>query len=259
MRAVARAAPLFCAPAGADGYTGAFAGTDLEPAVPEILFDLAAEYDEMIGRGLRLSGEDRHFFIAGRLAELKRSLGSSFRPRRILDFGCGIGDTARALLGVFPEAEVLGVDTAEGALRHAAGTHRDPRLRFRPLAGLSDEGVFDLCYVNGVFHHIRPEARGGAVRSIRAALSPAGILALFENNPWNLGTRLVMSRVPFDSDAILLSVAEGRRMLEAEGFRCEGSRSLFYFPRALAPLRFLEPALARLPLGAQYLVLGRRP
>jgi SAM-dependent methyltransferase len=212
----------------------------------------------MIGRGLRLSGEDRHFFIAGRLAELRRRLGDAFRPRRLLDFGCGIGDTSRALLAAFPDAEVLGVDTAEGALRHAADTHRDARLRFQPLATLSGEGGFDLCYVNGVFHHIVPEERAGAVRLIRDALAPAGRLALFENNPWNPGTRLVMSRVPFDDDAIMLSPPETRRMLEAEGFRCEGSRSLFYFPRPLAFLRFLEPALSKLPLGAQYLVLGRR-
>ena len=34
---------------------------------------------------------------------------------------------------------------------------------------------------------------------------------------------------------------------------------LFVFPRVLGWLRGVEPRLARWPLGAQYLVLGRRP
>jgi SAM-dependent methyltransferase len=230
----------------------------MESALPEILFDLAAEYDEMLGRGIRLSGEDRHFFVAGRLAELKRRLDRAAAPRRILDFGCGIGDTSRALLQLFGEVEVVGVDTAERALAHAVATHRDPRLRFEALDAFSARGEFDLCYVNGVFHHIRPAERPGAIQRIRDALTPGGHLALFENNPWNPGARMVMRRIPFDRDAQMLSIPESRSLLEAAGFQRLQTRTLFYFPRALAFLRRLEPVLAALPLGAQYLVLGQR-
>ena len=34
---------------------------------------------------------------------------------------------------------------------------------------------------------------------------------------------------------------------------------LFVFPAPLKPLRVTEPLLERLPLGGQYLVLGKRP
>jgi hypothetical protein len=44
-------------------------------------------------------------------------------------------------------------------------------------------------------------------------VAAAGMLALFENNPWNPGARMVMARIPFDRDAVTLSPIEARRML----------------------------------------------
>ena len=70
---------------------------------------------------------------------------------------------------------------------------------------------------------------------------------------------MVMSRIPFDRDAIPLSLPVAKRLLRAAGFTkpAEGW-SLFYFPRALGFLRFTESALAGLPLGAQYCVLATK-
>ena len=50
-----------------------------------------------------------------------------------------------------------------------------------------------------------------------------------------------------------------RALLQGAGFaRCEPARFLFFFPRPLAWLRFSEPWLAGVPLGAQYCVLASR-
>jgi hypothetical protein len=70
---------------------------------------------------------------------------------------------------------------------------------------------------------------------------------------------MVMSRIPFDRDAIPLSFLETRRRIKAAGFHVVGSRFLFYMPNALAPLRFIEPLFLKVPLGAQYYVLARVP
>lgn len=226
-------------------------------AEPEDLFDKSAEYAEMLERGLRLSGEDRHYFADGRVRALAARLDAE--PRAILDFGCGIGETALRLARTFPRAHVLGVDTSANAIEHARREHAGERVRFAPLEALSDHGGFDLCYTNGVFHHIAPSQRPGALEAIHRALRPGGHFALFENNPWNPGTRVVMRRVPFDRDAVTLSPPEAGRLLRAAGFQCGPPRSLFWFPRPLAWLRPLEPGLVRVPLGAQYWVLARRP
>jgi hypothetical protein len=56
-----------------------------------------------------------------------------------------------------------------------------------------------------------------------------------------------------------ISSAEARKSLSESGFRVLDASSHFYFPRWLKWLRGLEPALARLPLGAQYMLLARKP
>jgi SAM-dependent methyltransferase len=227
--------------------------------VEEVLFDLSDEYRHMLNQGLRLSGESQEFFIRGRIESLESRLPADFAVRRILDFGCGIGTATAHLAERFPDAEIVGVDTSENALDYAREHCGSDRVRFKSLGQLPREGDFDLCYVNGVFHHIDPESRTGAVQNIHRALRSGGRLALFENNPWNPGTRMVMSRIPFDRDAITLSPPEAKHLVRAGGFTLPAvSWSLFYFPRPLAFLRFTESALSRLPLGAQYCVLAAK-
>src|SRR5207248_830247 len=93
---------------------------------------------------------------------------------------------------------------------------------------------------------------------VHRALRPGGLFALWENNPWNPGTRYVMRRIPFDRDAIVLSAREVRHLVEQSGFEVLRTDFLFIFPRALRWFRFLERPLSAWPLGAQYQVLCRR-
>ena len=224
------------------------------------LFDLSEEYEAMLRKGVDLSGEAPEYFLRGRVADLRRALRKDWAPKRILDFGCGTGESSAHLAEQFPVARVVGVDTSDNAIERARRKHGCCRVQFGPISALAGEAPFDLCYVNGVFHHIEPERRLEAVRAIYAALAPGGYFALFENNPWNPGTRMVMSRIPFDRDAKTLSFGETQELVRAGGFRiAQPARFLFYFPRPLAFLRAMEPAFLRLPLGAQYCVLGNKP
>src|SRR5262245_44355393 len=76
----------------------------------------------------------------------------------------------------------------------------------------------DLVYCNGVFHHIPVGRRAAVIDYIYRSLRPGGLFSLWENNPWNPGTRYVMSRIPFDRDAIMLTAPETRRLLVAGRF-----------------------------------------
>jgi SAM-dependent methyltransferase len=223
------------------------------------LFDLSDEYEAMLRKGIDLSGEEPGYFMRGRVADLQRALPTGWAPARILDFGCGTGGSSAHLGERYARATVVGVDTSESAVDLARRRHGSERVQFGAIEALAGQAPFDLCYVNGVFHHIEPGRRLEAVRAIHAALAPGGYFALFENNPWNPGTRLIMSRIPFDRDAQTLSFGETRKLVEAGGFRvAQPVRFLFYFPRALAFLRVLESAFIRVPLGAQYCVVGTR-
>jgi len=225
----------------------------------EKLFDRAEEYDDMLNQGLKLSGESKEFFLEGRLELMKKHLPDNFSPKRILDFGCGIGDTTEVLAKVFSNAEIVGIDTAEDALAFATKNRSSDRLNYLSVDAFKEEDSFDLAYVNGVFHHIPIHLRETSAKTVCSALKKGGYFAYFENNPWNPGTRMVMNRIPFDRDAITLSYLESKRLLKNAGFAdVNTARFAFYFPNALGFLRFLEPALETLPLGAQYLILAKK-
>ncbi len=116
----------------------------------------------------------------------------------------------------------------------------------------------DLAFCNGVFHHVDPAMRPSAAKYVSDCLRPGGIFALWENNPWNPGTRYVMSRIPFDKDAITLTASQGRRLLEEAGFRVLSIEYSFIFPHALRWLRSLEAPLSKLPIGGQYQLLAMK-
>jgi SAM-dependent methyltransferase len=150
------------------------------------------------------------------------------------------------------------VDSSSESIAEANQNHSSESIRFLSLRNFHSRDEFDCVYCNGVFHHVPVPERLGAVNLIQSALRPGGVFAFWENNPWNPGTRYVMSRCAFDEDAINLSPGEARRMLRRAGFEILRTDYLFYFPNSLAALRPLEPMLRRVPLGGQYQVLCRR-
>jgi SAM-dependent methyltransferase len=220
----------------------------------------ASEYDSALAEGLSVSGETKDYFAQGRIDHLTGRLRElQFRPNSILDFGCGTATNTPFLLALDGVTSVLGVDVSESSLDVAKRTITDRRAEFSVLDRYSPDGRHDLVFTNGVFHHIPPQERAGAIDYIYRALRPGGLLAFCENNPWNPGTRYVMSRIPFDRDAITLSAPEAQGLIRTGGLEVLRTDFLFIFPRALGFLRKLEPRLASLPLGAQYQVLCRKP
>jgi trans-aconitate methyltransferase len=224
----------------------------------------AADYDAVVNSALRMSGETREYFTAGRVEFLLRwlrSRGLGERVQRIADLGCGDGGGTRALARRLPAAEVVGLDASETMLREARRRGCPPGVRFASLEidAAWPASEFDLVHAANVLHHVDPSERPNLLGRVSAALRPGGILAVFENNPWNPGTRAVMARVPFDDGAWPLSILRAAALARSAGLSPISQRSLFYFPRCLAWLRPLEDFLSRLPLGAQYVLLAERP
>jgi SAM-dependent methyltransferase len=219
----------------------------------------AAEYDAALARGLSVSGEDKEHFARGRVDWLAGCLARlNVKPKTVLDFGCGTGSATPFLLGMPGMTSLVGVDVSARSLEHARQEHGGAAARFHLFSDYQPDGSIDLAFCNGVFHHVPLGERAAAVQYIARALRPGGVFAMWENNPWNPGTRYVMSRIPFDRDAVTLTPPEGRALVRANGFDIVDTTFLFIFPRALRWLRGLEPPLARLPFGAQYQVLCRK-
>lgn len=235
----------------------------MAPPTPqnEAEFDkFAVDYDAELNKGLSLTGESKEYFAEGRMHWLRRKFQRlEFAPETALDFGCGTGSSTPYFFDVLGAKALTGVDPSEESLEVARAGHARHPVRFVQAIDFQETGAVDLAFCNGVFHHIPVAERSEAVRFVFEALRPGGLFAFWENNAWNPATRYVMSRVPFDRDAILLFPHGARRLLREAGFQIVATDYLFVFPSSLAFLRPLERRICKLPLGGQYLVLARKP
>jgi SAM-dependent methyltransferase len=226
----------------------------------EPVFDEYAEnYDDVLNAAISASGETKEFFARGRMLwlaqRLKRHVG---RIESVLDYGCGIGTATPLFFEVLGATSVVGIDVSPASIAVAAREHGSPNVTFSLVESHVPDGDIDLAFTNGVFHHISPADRPAAIQHICESLRPGGLLAFWENNAWNPGTRYCMWVNPFDRDAVPLSPPEGVSLLRRAGLEILETTFAFVVPRALKPLRRLEPHLCRLPLGAQFLVLARK-
>lgn len=228
--------------------------------MPQPEFDrFARTYEQDLAKSLAATGENREFYAQKRLdwtAECLARVGVA--PKRVLDYGCGDGANVPMLAARFRTQQVLGVDISSESVAVARQMHAAAGLDFLSLNEWTPDSSFDLAFTNGVFHHIPPAERRSCLEAVHRALRPGGWFAFWENNPWNPGTQYVMSRCAFDEHAIKISPRAAKKLLSEAGFEIVRSDSLFYFPRQLAFLRPAEAWLRALPLGGQYLALGRK-
>ena len=160
-----------------------------------------------------------------------------------MDFGCGTGTAAPFLLEL-AGSKLIGLDTSEKSLQQARQVNDPERTQFLLLSAYRPTQSADLAFCNGVFHHVPPEERDDQVGYIFNSLRSNGFFAFWENNPWNPGTKIVMSRIPFDRDAKTLTPTEARRMLRRGGFEILRTDFLFIFPHFLRWFRPLERYLS---------------
>jgi SAM-dependent methyltransferase len=237
----------------------AFLACEANKPVRTVFDEYAVEYGQTLEKGISVSGEDQLFFAGARVRWLQKCLRNyDAEPGLVLDFGCGTG-TATPFLLELQGAQLIGIDTSEKSLECARTSNNSERSQFLLASEYQPDGAVDIAFCNGVFHHTPPAERGTSLRFILDSLRPGGLFSFWENNPWNPGTRLVMSRIPFDRDAQTLSYLEAKQLLKIAGFQILRTDFLFIFPNSLRRLRPLETLVRRLPLGAQYQILCRKP
>lgn len=224
-----------------------------------VQFDHYAEdYDGALNSGLSVTGECKDYFAEKRIQWLTHCLGRiAFSPTDVLDYGCGTGSAVPFIQRLLHPKVLIGVDTSQKSLEIARKLYAG-RASFLLNSDYRRQEYVDLVYCNGVFHHIQPSGRAAEMKCIYQCLRPGGIFAFWENNPWNPGTRYVMSRIPFDRDAITLTPVEAGILVREAGFEVLRTDFLFIFPNWLKQLRPIERFVSRLPLGGQYQFLCRK-
>lgn len=137
----------------------------------------------------------RHLLVAGLAGHSNEILGrNTYRDgARVLDVGCGFGDsTIRIAQLVGPRGAAVGVDCAEKFVRaaaHEAAQAGASNAHFFKADVQADDlrGPYDFAFARfGTMFFMMP---GVALRNIRAALKPGGVLTQIvwrkrEDNPW---------------------------------------------------------------------------
>jgi SAM-dependent methyltransferase len=215
---------------------------------------------EKIDPDLPAAAGNEYVSVARRIRELQHRLPMGCTPRRILDFGCGIGQAAWCLAGAFRQAEIVGFDASLTVLAQAQIMYGASRISFRPAQALTDNQAFDLCYADGSLSSLPSAERLAALQTIFGTMAPGGHLAFFEENPWNPLSIVKTRHDPAERTRMLLSSVEAGRLIARAGFtRCGATRFLLHFPQRNSAPRNHEPWLSMMPFGAQYFILAAKP
>jgi ubiquinone/menaquinone biosynthesis C-methylase UbiE len=220
--------------------------------------EYAEKYEELVRDPLRDRFAGDATFFTRRKWEL---LQEYFRRRQVntaelswLDVGCGTGTLLR--MGSDSFGRACGCDPSDKMLESCR--EMEVRVQDPPTRLPFDSQSFDLVTMVCVLHHVPLADRAELMGEVARVLRPGGTACVIEHNPWNPVTRLIVSRVPVDRDAILLSPNVSRALLREATLKPLTCQYFLYVPeRAYQVLGKLERLAIGLPLGGQYAMFAR--
>lgn len=215
----------------------------------------AGEYQQILDRSVAVSGEDSAYFAEYKARYLRSVLPSTFGGM-ILDYGCGVGLLSSFLKRYFPDNRLDGFDISSKSIGQVPQNLTSQGFFTSDFQQLSN--AYGLIVIANVMHHVPLSERQSTVDQLAQRLGDGGLLAICEHNPANPVTRKVVADCPFDSDAILLPPGESTMYVKQSKLQVLRRDYIVFMPHALRFLRFLEPWLRWLPLGAQYVVLAEK-
>jgi trans-aconitate 2-methyltransferase len=96
-------------------------------------------------------------------------------PSRIIDLGCGPGNSTRVLRARWPEAHVLGLDCSSDMIEAARADEPDEEWVLAGIEGWSADEAFDVVFSNAALQWL-PD-HGPLVERLFGAVAPGGALA----------------------------------------------------------------------------------
>ncbi len=217
-------------------------------------------YREELDRAVAFTGTSHEFFAGAKATELLRLADAHLGdPATLdtLDAGCGIGLTDRHLAGRF--RSLTGTDLSPEALETASRENPDVRYELAESGRLPfDAGAFHLTFAANVVQVVPTDERATFVAELARVTRPGGLVSLFEHNPYNPLTRLVVRRFSLSSDVRMLALGATLRLLRQASLTPIVSGYMLLWPSRRRRLVAVERALRRIPFGAQYYVVARR-
>ena len=219
--------------------------------------EAAERYEQQVEDAIGFARREHAFFLAAKARALLDLVERRFpagAPVRALDVGCGDG----RLDAMLEPLELHGVDVSPEMV--AAAAENVPQGRFQVADGTRlpfSDGAFDLTFTVCALHHVEPPDRPGYMRELARVTRPGGLVVVFEHNPVNPLTRLVVHRCVFDEGVVLVGRRRLGMLARSAGLTVEETRYILFFPWTHAPFPQLERLLASVPAGAQYFLAAR--
>jgi tRNA (cmo5U34)-methyltransferase len=98
--------------------------------------------------------------------------------RDMLELGIGTGETARLMLGAYPDAHLTAIDSSPQMLERARSVLPDADLRLARLEDPLPEGPFDLVYSALVVHHLDGAGKRDLFDRVARVVRPGGAFVL---------------------------------------------------------------------------------
>jgi SAM-dependent methyltransferase len=222
--------------------------------------NLANSYDEELKGSLgKFGGKNVNVFAEYKIKTVKSKLRKT--PANILEFGCGTGRNNTFMKMWFPESRIYGCDISEKSLEIAAGIN--PAVQYDKIANTNDmlrvyKEPFDCIFISNVFHHIPFHEHNAWLSALYGILSDDGTIFIFEHNPHNPLTRHIFNNSAIDVGAAMLNPSYCFGLLRDAGFTGIKREYALFFLWRNGFFETIERTLRWLPLGAQYVIWGKK-
>jgi len=217
-------------------------------------------YNQVVQNAISFAHQDVSFFTevkAHILLEQLTATGLEPSQLNLLDVGCGIGNTDAWLIPHVHRVTGIDISTEEirtATIKHPRGVYRAFDGQHIPFPDDSHDVAFAIC----VFHHVPPLQWESLLNEMRRVVRPGGYVMIFEHNPWNPLSRLAVFRCPFDKGVTLLTHSHLKKLYRLVQLDIKRSPYILFFPWRGRFWRAVEAWLSWLPLGAQYVVIGKK-
>jgi SAM-dependent methyltransferase len=198
-------------------------------------------------------------------------------PKKILDFGCGIGSNIPYLHNYFDRAKLYGCDISAESIEVAKKNYQ--YCNFNVINNINDLQIYndiDCIFISTVFHHIPVQEHEYWINGLYNILKEnkndtGGHIIIFEHNMKNPLTKLTVKKSKIDEEAIMLNPKYCKRLLLNRFYKTRiGDKEIllkkdviklkytYFFPWRNRFFTLIEHLLFWLPLGAQYCVYAKK-
>ncbi len=237
-----------------------------------IFDEIARDYEKIHNQSLP-PGVQSESFIIQRAAYATQWILSKIKDKEFsyLDFGCGNGRMLKCLLDSFElrpfldtgQLQLFGFDTSSDSLSEARKLmNNESVILVENWREFPQAHRFDLVLTCHVFHHIPLKERPKTAADLYRRMKPGSRLVIWEHNPLNPVTRVLVKTCPFDKDARLLTSMKTRNLFLKSSFRLLESAYINLLPPQWVKndcLAAIEKKLLSFPIGAQYWMMFQRP